>query len=141
MNTALLSLAQTPPSGLSAPQAQMDREKHQYPDTQQVTEGMKTCFYPCCVPLLSSCHDESGLMPDHGRVERERGGCVWRPGNAARREGGYEPLYEMSSGLDIRWDITVYIHILHEMLHSWALWSNPIDAGMRLSSKKNSLLH
>lgn len=40
MNRALLSLAQTPPSGLSTPPAQMDREKHQYPDTQLGTEGI-----------------------------------------------------------------------------------------------------
>lgn len=50
-------------------------------------------------------------------------------------------LYEMSRGLDRRWNVRVYIHILHEMLHSWALWSNPIDAGMRLPGKKSSLLH
>lgn len=66
---------------------------------------------------------------------------MWRPGNAARGVGGREPLYEMSRGLDIRWNIRVYIHILHEMLHSWALRSNPIDAGMRLPGKKSSLLH
>lgn len=47
----------------------------------------------------------------------------------------------MSRGLDVRWNVGVYIHILHEMLHSWALWSNPIDAGMRLPGKKGSLLH
>lgn len=75
----------------------------------------------------------------HDHPHRDSGGCV-EARERCKRSGRCEPLYEMSGGLDARWNIRGYIHILHQMLHSWALRSNPIDAGMRLPGKNSSLL-
>lgn len=107
---------------------------------EAVPRGMKKSsfskgFIPC--PSRSARVSKWGTR---AHVHRD-GGVVWGAAVCCKSSGRVrEPLYETSRGLDARQSMRSARPSSVKWCTSWAVRSNPFDAGMRLPGSEGSLL-